>query len=66
MTSRDWAKASHSLNLHDIKESLFLNEFATFPVAFKVASLLWETVSRAGEKSKIDPKSKITSQKSSA
>lgn len=65
-TLRDWAKASHSLSLHGIEESLFLSELATFPLTFKIASLLWERVSRAGDKSKTDPMSKITSQKSSA
>lgn len=54
-----------SLNLHDIKGNLFLNEFSNFPVALKVASLLWERVNK-GDKSKIDLKFKTTSQKSSA
>lgn len=66
MTERDWAKPSPSLNLQGIKGNLFLGEFATFTVAFKVASLLQERVNRAGDKSKTDPELKIKSQRSSA
>lgn len=66
MTKGDWDNASHSLNLHGITGNLFQGEFASFTVAFKVASLLWERVSRAGDKSKIDPKFRIKSQRNSA